>query len=208
MTSTEEYSVLSCWLHLFKKNWISIKHKLQSHLHLYLFILYHIYILCSSYIHIYIYLYSYLQMAVLPVKENDILTKRITKTSVNSVLCWKHTKSDLQIKSHKNEKVGKQQKHLCVCVTWLHVAFTWCHTTYGSSVTCFFTCANVVLLKTVIDSPQKKLLAACRRDLTWTWNTLKNNLNKKKTYNTIHAETMNWWTLEAKGEDPSNSCSH
>ena len=60
-------------------------------------------------------------MAVLPVKETDISRKWITKTSVNSVLCRKHTKFDLKKKTKQNKKKvmttrkrGKQQKHLGV----------------------------------------------------------------------------------------------
>ena len=43
-------------------------------------------------------------MAVLPVKETDISRKWITKTSVNSVLCRKHTKFDLKKKQNKTKK--------------------------------------------------------------------------------------------------------
>lgn len=56
-------------------------------------------------------------MAVLPVKETDISTKWITKTSINSVLCRQHTslilKKPKQTKEQtpdKNQNVGKHKK--------------------------------------------------------------------------------------------------
>lgn len=68
-------------------------------------------------------------MAVLPVKETDISTKWITKTSVNSVLCRQHTRFDLKKKKKpkqtkkqtpdKNQNAGKQKKHSGVTVNML-----------------------------------------------------------------------------------------